>query len=134
MKFVRLLKKERVPKELLAREEFVVKDGKTVLGYVSFFVQSNQLVIEHLAVAKEEVGLESFILQSLIDEGFKRKLDSVHFVKEIPGIEYLKFHKGSITIFTKRLVPERQKDIKHLLAELEAQDRLSESLRDLPLK
>ncbi|MDO8555811.1 MAG: hypothetical protein Q7R96_01400 [Nanoarchaeota archaeon] len=134
MKLVRLSRKDKLPKGLNPREEFVLKRGKDILGYVSFFVQSNQLVLEHVAVVKENAGLESALMQLVLEEGFKRKLESVHFVKEIAGIDHLKFHHGSIAIFTKRLVPERQKDIKHILQELEAQERLSEGLRELPTK
>ena len=134
MKFSRLSRGDKVPKELRSREEFLLKDGKNIFGYVSFFVQANALVIEHLAVVDSLSGYQAMILEHLLKLAEERKLESIHFVKEIPGIDHLHFKRESISIFSKKLLPERQKDIKHFLKELEAGEALSEGLRHLPTR
>src|SRR3989344_138365 len=118
MKFSCLSRGDKVPRELRNREEFVLKEGKTILGYVSFFVQANQLVVEHLSTCDSIHGYSVTILEHLIKLAEERKLDSVHFIKEIPGSDHLNFRRESISIFTKKLYKDKQRDISHFLKEL----------------
>ncbi len=110
-----------------------MKISNKIVGYVSFFIQSNQLIIEHLAVDEKGKGYEEFMVDELTKLGEKRKLDSLHFVKRIEGIDVSRFKRDTITIFSKKLTTEQQKNIKRLLEEFEAEEELSEGLRKLPL-
>jgi len=112
----------------------VLKADNKILGYVSFFVQLDQLIIEHLAVDEKGKGYEEFIFDALMKLGEKRNLDSIHFVKTIEGIDLSKFKRQTISIFSKKLTTEQQKNIKRLFEQFEAEEGLSEGLRKLPLK
>ncbi len=134
MKLLKVTQAENIPRRLRSREEYVLKLGSKVVGYVSFFVHLDQLIIEHLAVDEKGKGYGMFILDELMKLGEKRKLDSIHFVKTIEGIDLSKFKRKTISIFSKKLTTEQQKNIKRLLEQFEAEEGLSEGLRKLPLK
>ncbi|MEK6904264.1 MAG: hypothetical protein AABW87_01595 [Nanoarchaeota archaeon] len=133
MEFSRI-KDERLPDYLRKKHEFALKYKNKIIGYVSFFINNDELIIDNMSVKSPNRNYEEAILINLMHLGLKRGLDKITLLKEIPALANFKVKRSSLPAFTIFIPKEKQKDIKYILEELEAKEKLSEVLEDLPLK
>lgn len=128
------LKDEKLPNNIKNRQEFLLKHNNNILGYVSFFFKSNEMIIDNLSVKNQKKNYEESIITNLIQLCIKKNIENITIINNIPALLKLKLNKSSISVSRIKIPKEKQKDIKYALEEAEAKETLSKALEELPLK